>query len=155
MGSAAVMAITKRSISSIPDRRPTVLTPLKPDDRMLPGSERAYDAVNDRLIRDIVKDFAHGPARLPSVHPQDQAPRGSGWTEQPTLKPPSGIELIDRMCLAADQQERLAKIEALARTVASLQAAHDAEIAEIKRLEAEVVRRKEEVKKAEAAKPKS
>jgi hypothetical protein len=36
----------------------------------------------------------------------------------------------------------------------SFQAAHDAEVAEIKRLEAEVVRLKEEVRKAEAAKPK-
>jgi hypothetical protein len=30
--------------------------PLKPDDLYLPGSERAYDQVNDRLWRDIVKD---------------------------------------------------------------------------------------------------
>ena len=58
------------------------------------------------------------------------------------------------MCLAADAQDRLAKLEALSRTVASLQAARDAEVAEIKRLEAEVVRLKEEVKKAKAPKPK-
>ena len=59
------------------------------------------------------------------------------------------------LCNAADAQDRRAKITELARTGASLQAAHDAEVAEIKRLETEVVRLKEEVKKAEAAKPKS
>ena len=58
------------------------------------------------------------------------------------------------LCNAADAQDRLAKLEALARTVATLQAAHDAKVAEIKRLEGEVVRLKEEVRKAEAAKPK-
>jgi len=126
----------------------------KPSDQLIPGSERAYEIVNDRLMRDIVKDLGHGPARLPSVHPDAQAPRAEAAQPVP-LKPPSGIGLIDRMCLAQDAQDRLAKIEVLARTVANFQAAHDAKV-EIKRLEAEVVRLKEEVKKAaEAAKPKS
>ena len=58
------------------------------------------------------------------------------------------------LCNAADAQDQLAKLESLARTIANFQAAHDAKVAEITRLEAEVVRLKEEVKKAEAPKPK-
>ena len=76
------------------------------------------------------------------MHPDAQAPRGSGWTDQPTLKPPRGIELIDKMYAAADAQDRLAKVESLATTVASLQAD------EIARLRAENERLQAELKKA-------
>jgi len=116
----------------------------KPSDQLIPGSERAYEIVNDRLMRDIVKDLGHGPARLPSVHPDAQAPRAEAAHPVP-LKPPAGIDLIDRMCLAADKQDRIAKLEALSRTVAILQADRDAEIASLR---AEVERLQGELKKA-------
>src|SRR5262249_13777853 len=105
------------------------------DDRLVPGSERAVEIVGDRLMRDIVKDFRHGPARLPLVHPD--APRPAESAPQPALKPPPGVPLIDKMCLGADAQERLVKIEALSRAVATLQAGYDNKV---KRLEEEIAR---------------
>ena len=115
-------------------------------DAVIPGSERAYDQVNNRLMREIVRDLGHGPARLPSVHPDSQSPPRSEPASPVPLKPPSGIALIDRMCAAADAQDRLQKIEALSRTVTNLKADQDAEIA---RLEAELARLETELKKAE------
>ena len=119
--------------------------PLKPDDGMLPGSERAYDQVNDRLWRDIVSDRTR--RGLPTVDPSSQAPPRIDEPQPVPLKPPAGIELIDKMCLAQDQQDRLARITEMARTVAALQANDDARVA---RLEAEIERMQGELKKAEA-----
>jgi len=65
-------------------------------------------------MRDIVRDLSHGPARLPSVHPDDQAPRVVEPTTTP-LRLPAGIALINKMCEAADAQDRAAKMETLAR----------------------------------------
>jgi hypothetical protein len=119
-----------------------------PDDRLVPGSERAYDQVNDRLMREIVRDFRHGPASLPSIPADRQAPPRIDEPPPSTLKPPSGIGLIDAMCAAADQQDRLAKITEMARTVAALQANYDSKVA---RLEAEIERLQSELKKAESS----
>jgi hypothetical protein len=58
----------------------------------------------------------------------------------------TAYDFIDRMCAAADKQDRIAKIEALARTIANLQAGQDAEIARLKeenaRLQAELAKAK-------------
>jgi uncharacterized small protein (DUF1192 family) len=115
----------------------------KPDDRYIPGSERAYDQVNDRLWRDIVSDRTR--RGLPSVDPSSQAPPRIDEPPPTALKPPSGVNLIDKMCAAADQQDRLARITEMARTVAALQANDDARIA---RLQGEIVRLEAELKKA-------
>jgi hypothetical protein len=119
-----------------------------PDDRLVPGSEKAYAQVGDRLMREIVRDFAHGPARLPTVDPSSQAPPRIDEPPRTALKPPSGIDLIDRMCAAADERDRVAKITEMARTVAALQADHDSKVA---RLEAEIQRLQSELKKAESS----
>ena len=97
-----------------------------------------------RVWRDIVSDRTR--RGLPSIHPDQQSPPpGSGWRDPVALKPPAGIGLIDKMCAAADAQDRLAKVESLARTIAALEAGQEAEIA---RLRAEVVRLEAELKKA-------
>jgi hypothetical protein len=113
-------------------------------DALVPGSERAVENVGDRLMQDIVRDLGHGPARLPSVHPDSQSPRPAVAGETP-LKPPSGVALIDQLCDAADAQDRLQKIETLSRIVAAGQEA------EIARLRAENERLQAELKKAESS----
>src|SRR5262249_39303966 len=121
------------------------MSPQFVSDRLVPGSERAVENVDTKLMREIVRDLGHGPARLPSVHPDAQAPRAVGSMETP-LRQPAGIEHIDRMCAAADKQDRIAKIEVLSRTIANLQAGQDAEIARLKEenahLQAELVKAK-------------
>src|SRR5262249_39785578 len=121
--------------------------PVFVSDLLLPGSERAVESVNTKLVRDIVRDLGHGPARLPTVDPSSQSPRPVEPTMTP-LRPPAGIDLIDKMCLAADAQDRLQKMEALSRTITNLQADRDAEIA---RLQAEIERLQAELKKAESS----
>jgi hypothetical protein len=63
-------------------------------------------AVPDRLMRDIVRDSWKGVARSTSVIPQQPVQKGTGWVDAPKLKPPPGVELIDRMCAAEDRQWR-------------------------------------------------
>ena len=85
--------------------------PLKPDDRLIPGSERAYDQVNTRLMRDIVKDFAHGPASLPSVHPTQQAPPPNENAGAPApLRSPSGLRYCDAIAESFAHKDRMAQI---------------------------------------------
>jgi hypothetical protein len=104
-----------------------------PDDRRVPGSERAYEAVDDRLMADIVADFRHGPASFPSVG--GTSPSGPGWQEAQSLadwKPP-GDRYVTMLLDDADRRERTAKIDA-----------------EVERLKVEIARLKAEMAKAEA-----
>ena len=116
------------------------MSPQFVSDRLVPGSERAVENVDTKLMREIVRDLGHGPARLPSVHPDAQAPRSE--TQPTPLSSPPGINLIDRMCDAADAQDRAARLETLAKTIANLRAE------EIARLQAENVRLQAELDKA-------
>jgi hypothetical protein len=123
--------------------------PLKPDDRVVPGSEKACEAVDDRLMADIVADFRHGPASLPIASPEPHA-RGSGWVEPAPLRPYEGSRYVDAICDHFDQQDRLsaqrlAKIEEMMRTLASMQPN-----AEVERLKAEVEQLKADLEKARA-----
>jgi hypothetical protein len=112
-----------------------------PDDRIVPGSERAYETVNDRHMREIVRDLYHGPASLPLVSPQPH-PVGSGWVDPAPLRPYEGAKHVDAICDAFAAQDRLTKISEMVQTVASLQPD-----AKVKRLEAEVERLKAELAK--------
>jgi hypothetical protein len=75
-----------------------------------PFQVRANRAVSDQLMRDIVNDSRGGVtqrsslARLPRSEPR--APSG-GTVE---VKPPPGIDYIDRMCEAQSRTERAAAI---------------------------------------------
>jgi uncharacterized small protein (DUF1192 family) len=83
-----------------------------------------------------------GPSQsvtLPSVSPEPRTV-GSGWRNPAAL--PSGTQYVDAICESFAQQDRLAKIEALSKTVANLQAD------EIARLKAEIERLEAELKKA-------
>jgi hypothetical protein len=67
--------------------------------------------VDDKLMRDIAQDFRRGVPQPKSIleetkakaEPEDK----SGWTEATPLKQPLGISTIDRLCEAADRNDRL------------------------------------------------
>jgi hypothetical protein len=63
-------------------------------------------AVPDGLMRDIVKDFWKGVSRPSPMIPQEPVQRGSGWVDPGPLRPPPGVELIDRMMAVEDRQWR-------------------------------------------------
>jgi hypothetical protein len=117
--------------------------PFFPNDKLIPGSERAYEAVNNRQWNDIVRDLRNGPSALPIVTPEPH-PVGSGWVDPKPLGPPEGDRYVGQICDAFSAQERVAKIEELTRRVANLQSARDAEIKELKdevaRLQAELAK---------------
>ena len=60
--------------------------PLKPSDQIIPGSKRAYEQVNNRLMREIVRDFAHGPASLPCIPTRKPLAEAAGPTNQPSSR---------------------------------------------------------------------
>ena len=107
--------------------------PRRPDDRLVPGSEKACEVVDDQAMADIVADLRSGPARFPSV--SGVSPSGRGWQEAQSLaawKPP-GDRYVTMLLDDADQRERTAKIAA-----------------EVERLKAEIARLQAEMAKAEA-----
>jgi hypothetical protein len=98
------------------------------DDRLVPGSERAVEIVDTKLMRQIVADLRKPPT-LPMVDPSAQAPpRNENAGAPAPLALPPGIGLIDAMCNAASERERLEKILELNRRLQSLQALQDAKI---------------------------
>ena len=72
-------------------------------------------AADTRLLQDIVEDSRRGAAATRSVTPKvtisgagvtvDGGP-GSGWTEPRPLRPPEGVEHIDRIAEAFDRRDR-------------------------------------------------
>jgi len=68
----------------------------------------------DPLTEARAHNFAvTGPSpAIPRTRPADQvsetrpAPNASGWQAERPLQPQPGIDLIDRMCVTADQRER-------------------------------------------------
>jgi hypothetical protein len=74
-------------------------------------------AVPDDLMRDIVNDFRGGMPQSTSILPdQPSVPvkRGSGWVKETPLRPPDGVELIDKIMEADTARQRQ---EAVAKTV--------------------------------------
>jgi hypothetical protein len=63
-------------------------------------------AVPDSLMRDIVRDFWKGVSQPSSLIPQQPVARGSGWVTPAPLRPPPGVELIDRMMATDDRRWR-------------------------------------------------
>jgi hypothetical protein len=117
--------------------------PLFPNDQLQPGSEKLAEAVPTSVVRDIVRDLRNGPSALPIVTPQPY-PVGSGWVEPVPLRPYEGAKHVDAICEAFAAEDRVAKVEALARRVANLQVGRDAEIKELRdevaRLQAELAK---------------
>jgi len=117
--------------------------PLFPNDKLIPGSEKAYEGVNNKQWADIVRDLRNGPSRLPFVCPEPY-PVGSGWVDPKPLGPPEGDRYVGQICDSFTAQERAAKIAELAGRVAALQAGREAEIkelkAEVERLQAELAK---------------
>jgi len=74
-------------------------------------------ATPDSLLRQIAQDFRGGMPQSTSMLPdQPSRPvvRGSGWTPERPLRPPDGIETIDRMVENDTARQRH---EAIAKTV--------------------------------------
>jgi hypothetical protein len=81
------------------------------DDRLVPGSERAVEIVGDKLMREIVHDFAHGPASLPLVDPSAQAPpRNENAGAPAPLRSPSGLKYCDAIAESFAHKDRMAQI---------------------------------------------
>src|SRR5215469_15317228 len=75
-----------------------------------PYKVRASNAVGDRLIKDIVADARRGISQSASMIPDRQrssaeAQQGNGWVEPAPLKPPAGIEHIDRLVAQQDRAD--------------------------------------------------
>jgi hypothetical protein len=76
-----------------------------------------WKATPDSLMRDLCNDFRGGLPQSTSMipdQPSKPVKRGSGWTPQVPIRPPDGIEQIDRMVEADTARQRQ---EALAKTV--------------------------------------
>jgi hypothetical protein len=73
-------------------------------------------AVPDSLMADIVADARRGISQSASMLPDQRSKpveRGTGWVEPRPLRPPDGAEpggLIDQMCEADAQREKLEKV---------------------------------------------
>jgi hypothetical protein len=70
---------------------------------------KMMQAVPDSLMADIVRDFRGGMPQSTSMLPdQPSRPvvRGSGWVKERPLRPPDGIEQIDRMVEADTARQR-------------------------------------------------
>jgi hypothetical protein len=72
-------------------------------ERHEPWKLAMIEAVPSEVVRDILRDNWRA-SQVAAAAPQPQ--RGSGWVEPAPLKPPPGVELIDRMCAAEDRQWR-------------------------------------------------
>ena len=73
----------------------------------------AQRAVGNRLMADVVADFRRPLSNSASMIPEKQRaagterpPSGGGTVE---VRPPPGVNYIDRMCDAADRQEQIAR----------------------------------------------
>ena len=75
---------------------------------------RANRAVNNRLVRDIVSDFrapiSQSTSMIPPARREPPPPKGSGWQDAAPIKPPSGIDIIDRMVANQDRADKAAAI---------------------------------------------
>jgi hypothetical protein len=93
--------------------------------RANPTQRAMLEAVPDRLMRDIVNDQRRGVSEPSSMAtaPGARAPEprgGTGWIDAQPLKPPPGVDILDRMMDAEDAKDRAAQIveAAMARRVA-------------------------------------
>src|SRR5215469_15410581 len=77
-----------------------------------PYQVRANRAVPDSLIRDIVGDSRRGPAAPSSLasHSQSSEPERPASGGAVEVRPPAGIDYIDRMCAEQDRADRAAAI---------------------------------------------
>src|SRR6516225_10022736 len=78
-----------------------------------PYQLRAANAVGDRLVKDLVADAYKGISQSASMlrpSREPPKPKGNGWVDPAPVKPPSGIEYVDRLC---DQQSRAERAAAI------------------------------------------
>jgi hypothetical protein len=82
---------------------------------MPPSAVRAMvDVVGDGLARQIAGDARRKSELKPAI--AEHRPKGTGWVEASPLKPPSGVDLCDRMMDIQDQIDRAALIDATIRS---------------------------------------
>jgi hypothetical protein len=66
-------------------------------------------AVPDRVVREVTTDSLRRPP--PTPPPSAEPKKGTGWRELEPLKPPPGIELLDRMMDVEDAKDKAALID--------------------------------------------
>jgi hypothetical protein len=79
--------------------------------RIEPWERDLAKAVPDRLVRDIVADnrSPRGPSSIAASNKtEDREPqeRGTGWMKETPIRPPEGVEWIDRLCEQQDALDR-------------------------------------------------
>jgi hypothetical protein len=84
--------------------------------------QKMTDAVDDRLMADIVSDLRSGPGEpggwLPPSRPSEQVRQASGG--QTPLEPPSGIRYVDQIADHFDRLDRLSAAKQIADAVAAV-----------------------------------
>ena len=74
-----------------------------------PWQLEAMQAVDDKLMREIVNDQRQGvsqPSSLIAEPKGEPKPKGTGWVEPRPLESPPGTNYVDALCDAADAADR-------------------------------------------------
>jgi hypothetical protein len=82
--------------------------------RIEPWEREMAQAVPSKVVRDIVSDNRHsvgGPSSIAASNKttfEDREPqeRGTGWAKETPIRPPEGIEWVDRLVDAQDEKDR-------------------------------------------------
>jgi hypothetical protein len=90
-----------------------------------PVQRAMLEATPDRLMADIVNDQRRGvtpPSSMAAAPNARAEPRkGTGWVDSAPLKPPPGVDILDRMMDAQDAKDRselVARMQAAQRQAA-------------------------------------
>jgi len=79
-----------------------------------PYKVRASKAVGDRLVANLVSDFrrpiSQSTSMIPPRSAEPPSPKGSGWIDSAPVKPPSGVDYVDRLCEAQSRADRAAAV---------------------------------------------
>jgi hypothetical protein len=80
--------------------------------RIEPYELEMVKAVPDKVIRDIVSDARSpsGPSSIAAskktTFPNEDGERGTGWAKETPIRPPEGVEWVDRLMDAQDEKDR-------------------------------------------------
>ena len=91
--------------------------------RIEPWELEMMKAVPDRVVRDIVSDarsWSGGPSSIAATPPsnktdEDREPqeRGTGWLAERPIRPPEGVEWVDRLVDVQDALDRRERVKQL------------------------------------------
>jgi hypothetical protein len=76
-----------------------------------PWQVEAARAVPDKLVADLVSDaYRSNPVTGGKSMAEKPQPKGTGWQTPSPLTPQPGINIIDDMCIADDQRQKLEQL---------------------------------------------